>query len=169
MAGEQSLIFEGALHPGLIAAVAALLVGAAVWSAVRAKATWSIKFAVVMLRTVAAVLIAVALLAPTRMMRDEIVLRPPALVLVDASESMNLRDTESGTSRREAVVGWLAERKTLMDAIAKKYDVSRFDFGKDLAARDNSGIPVLIAVSSADGVTETTRPSWQVMVKVQAL
>jgi uncharacterized membrane protein len=131
MAGQPGLTFEGVLSPGIVAAIVALLVGAATWSALRARLSIAVRCAIISCRTVAALALAVALLAPARLTRDEIVLRAPAVILLDASESMNVRD--AGPTRRGAAITWLTEHQALVSELSTRADVMRFDFGRDLA------------------------------------
>ncbi len=132
MDGESTLNFEGALPPLVVALLAALMVGAAAWTARRSGASFRARAFIVSLRAVAAVALAVALLGPSILTRDDIVLRPRAMVLMDASQSMGFQDMPGNVSRRQTAIDQLARDADAWRRITETHEVSLFDFGANL-------------------------------------
>lgn len=133
MDSVESLTFEGYFTPGAVALIAAALVGATVWAMIRARAPLGVRAGVVALRTAAVAALVIALLGPVRVTRGELVLKPPLLILADASQSMGVRDAAGGASRREATVAALEKARPDFERLAEVYEVSRFDFGDDVS------------------------------------
>ncbi len=129
---------EFALDPripaALIALLAAALLGGAFYSLHRARTRvpLAVRGGIMLLRAIAVLALVVALLGPSHVTRDEVVIKTPVLLLADASSSMTLRDTAGGSSRRIQFLEWTRENESLLARARETCDLMAFDFARDI-------------------------------------
>jgi len=121
--------------PLIVLIGAALLVSSAI-SLWRLRSRVPLPGAVVLvgLRAFAVLALVIALLGPSAVSRETITIRPPVLLLADASGSMSLRDRPDRPPRRTQLALWARDARPALDRLRAKADVSLFDFGREPVA-----------------------------------
>ncbi len=127
--------FDPRIPPALVAVLALALLGSAAWSLHRSASRVPVRVRVVLLglRALGVLALVVALLGPSAVTREEILVKAPVLLLADASGSMSLKDQPGQPSRRQQLVEWAKQNDAALQRLRARCDVQLFDFGRELA------------------------------------